>query len=142
MLYSNINYISTDPDYKVFCNVYRSTEENGTYEKISNIASVNCMDNVGMVDENLKSNTTYYYKAIVALEGATKYSDIIKVTTKKASTTISQTPVQSNNSSNKTNEIENPKTGTFFPLLIVTFMTVISFSIFRYSRKKSLFIKI
>jgi hypothetical protein len=57
-------YPHVDSTATMYCYIYRSTSENGTYEKISYMA-VNC--------------TTYYYKAIV-MDG-TKYSDVLKITT-------------------------------------------------------------
>lgn len=83
-LYPSINYYNTAPDYSVNCYVYWSNDENGIYEKISDFA-VNCLGEVGIIDKNLKSNTTYYYKTIV--DGGTIYSASLKVTTTNKNTT-------------------------------------------------------
>lgn len=135
-LYPHINYVNTDSDYKVFCYIYRSTSEDGTYEKISDMA-VNCMDGIGFVDEDLDGNTTYYYKTSV-VDGI-KYSDIIQVTTKDfAASEI----IPSSTNSNNDDLIENPQTGQFFPVATTILMLIGSFVIFMYVRKKSVFRKI
>lgn len=134
-LYPHIPYTNTDPDYKVYCYVYRSTSENGTYEKISDMA-VNCLDDVGIVDDELQSNTTYYYKAIVMDE--TKYSDVLEVTTKSASSIAIDTSTNTNKDDTK----ENPQTGVFFPTMTVLIMMIGSIIPLIYVRKKSVFKKI
>ncbi len=123
-LYPHIPFTSTDSDYAVFCNIYRSDSEDGTYEKISD-AAVNCLDSVGLVDDNLKSNTTYYYKTVVV--DGTKYSNVLTLTTKDASTS---------------DGIDNPQTGAFFNIIIATIIMLSSIWILLYVRKKSLFKKI
>lgn len=131
-LYPHIAYTNTDPDYKVFCYVYRSTSENGTYEKISDMA-VNCLDEVGVVDEKLSSNTTYYYKAVV-MDG-TKYSEPLKVTTKEATIPA---PTNTNNT-NKDDVVENPKTGVTLPVATLGIMMIGSIIALIVARKKSVF---
>lgn len=134
-LYPSINYYNTDPDYSVSCYVYRSNDENGTYEKISDFA-VNCLDEVGIVDENLKSNTTYYYKTIV--DGGTIYSSPLKVTTKEKATTTDN----NENNNYKDNVIENPKTGVTFPIIAVTLVLIGSIAVIFYLKKKNVFKKL
>jgi len=145
-LYPSIPYTNTDPDYTVNCYIYRSNSENGTYEKISDWA-VNCLDSVGIVDEGLKSNTTYYYKTIV--DGGTIYSNPLEVTTKGSSTvTDNNTNNNNNNSNNNTNNnnnnyqddvVENPKTGVTFPIITITLVMIGSIAIMLYAKKKSFF---
>lgn len=108
----------------VLCLIYRSDSANGNYEKISE-AAVNCVDSVGLVDDNLKSSSTYYYKAIV-LDG-TKFGDVIKVTTK---------------SSNYSNSNEIPETGAFFNVIMALIIMLGSICTIIYARKKSVFKKI
>lgn len=119
-LYPHINYIKTDSDINAYCYVYRSTSKDGDYEKISD-AAVNCLDNVGIIDDGLNSNTTYYYKAI--LMNGTKYSDVLEVTTKSPSVE---------------EKIENPKTGVFFPTTALIIM-ITSFMTFICIRKRNVF---
>ena len=141
-IHPKINYFNTDPDYIVYCFVYRSDSENGTYEKISDL-SINCLDSVGIVDEGLKSNTTYYYKTIV--DGGNKYSEPIAVTTKESST-ITNNDTNNNNNSNTNNNnnnssnnqfnvIENPKTGFTFPTITILLTLIGSISIILYTKK-------
>lgn len=126
-LYPSIPYTNTDPNYTVNCYIYRSNSENGTYEKISDWA-VNCLDSVGITDNNLKSGTTYYYKTMVY--GGTKFSDIITVTT-KSSISID------NNISSDEDQIENPNTGDNIKYVIISLGLVLAvISICGYKLKK------
>lgn len=128
-LYPTIPYTSNDPDYLISCYIYRSDSENGTYEKISE-ATVNCSQDsgVGMVDKDLKSNTTYYYKTIV--QGGTIYSSPVAVTTKGAA-------------SSNTNDVdENPKTGMTVSLIMIALTSIVSVSVMIYMKKKSVFNRI
>lgn len=134
-LYLHIPYINTDPDYAVYCYVYRSTSENGTYEKISDMA-VNCLDDVGIVDDQLQSNTTYYYKTIVV--DGTKYSNVVEVTTKNVTPTVINEPTNTNDD----NTIENPQTGIFFPIFAILILMVGGILALIYTRKKSVFKRI
>lgn len=122
-LYPQIPFTSTNSDYAVFCDIYRSDSENGNYEKISD-AAVNCLDSVGLVDNNLKSNTTYYYKTVVT--DGTKYSNVLAVTTKDASS----------------DGIDNPQTGAFFNTIIAIIIMLSSIWTILYVKKKSLFKKV
>lgn len=68
-----------NPGKEITCYVYRSLEKDGIYERVSESA-INCLDpNAEFIDSNLKSNTTYYYKAIIIDEN--KYSNILEVKT-------------------------------------------------------------
>lgn len=135
-LYPSIPYTSTDADYDVNCYIYRSDSENGTYEKISDWA-VNCLDSVGIVDEGLKSNTTYYYKTIV--DGGTIYSSPLEVTTKGSSNIIDNNTNDNNNGNNIQDDVEyNPNTGVAFPIIIVILVLIGSMVVMLYSKKKVL----
>ena len=130
-LYASIPYTNTDPDYYVGCYIYRSKEKNGTYEKISDV-SVNCMDgSVGLVDDNLESNTTYYYKAIV--EYGTIFSDIIEVTTKEKAATAETKTKES---------VDNPGTGVKIPIVTTIVLTISAAVILLYTKKKNLLSRI
>ena len=85
----SINYTNTDPEYVVACNIYRATSIDGVYEKISD-KEFNCLNNDGIVDTNLESNKTYFYKALL-LNGK-NYSNIIEVTTKKSEENVTTNP--------------------------------------------------
>lgn len=122
------NYDSED----VFCFIYRSNDINGTYEKISS-AAVSCSDGIGIIDKNLKSNTTYYYKAIVY--GGEKYSDIIKVSTKGnlvVDEGIDEDPTIP----------ENPQTGSFISTISVCGAITLIIGIIYYVKKKNSIYKI
>ncbi len=119
-LYPHVPYTSS----QVYCDIYRSNSADGNYEKISDMA-INCIDVVGLIDDDLKSNTTYYYKATVA--GGTKYSDVLKVTTKGAKSS---------------NDPSNPKTGAFFNIIIALIIMLGSVCTIVYVRRKSVFKKI
>jgi len=134
-LYPHISYTTTDPEFEAYCYVYRSTNKNGPYEKISAMA-VNCIDGVGIIDDDLNSNTTYYYKAVVM--NGDKYSDILEVTTKKNASKTSNT----SNDTNKEEKIENPETGIFFPTMAVFILMMISILTYIYAKEKSAFKKI
>ena len=95
--------------------------------------AVNCLDEVGVVDEKLSSNTTYYYKAVV-MDG-TKYSEPLKVTTKEATIPA---PTNTNNT-NKDDVVENPKTGVTFPVATLGIMMIGSIIALIVARKKSVF---
>lgn len=124
-LYPRIDYLNTDPDYSVNCFIYRSNSEDGTYEKISDMA-VNCLDDsVSIVDEGLKSNTTYYYKAIV--DGGTIYSNPLEVTTKGNSFVT--------NNNYQEEDIENPQTGVYFPIITMVLLITCSIAVMMYFKK-------
>ncbi len=129
-LYPSVSNASADSDFEVYCYIYRSTSETENYEKISDMA-VNCVDGVGLVDDKLQSNTTYYYKAIV--RDGDKYSDVVKVTTKGTSSDV--------NTSNNDNEddIVNPQTGIFFPIMAIFVMVISVTFILLCVKKKDLF---
>lgn len=116
-IYPKVNYNGTSD---IFCYVYRSDSKNGTYKKLSDLA-VNCSNPVGIVDEELKSNTTYYYKAIV--DGGTKYSDILSITTKKSSTSTGDIT-------------ENPNTGSKYSFIVVILILFGSIALTLYTKKQ------
>ncbi len=134
-LYPHIRY--TNSDDTVYCYIYRSQSEDGEYTKISDMA-VNCSGEIGFVDKELKKGTTYYYKTIV--EGGTKYSDILKVTTKGSSISNSNENIP-NNSSNESNndEIKNPDTGVILPIFTIISGCILALL---FLRKKSVIKKI
>lgn len=135
-IYPSIN-VENAIDEDIMCDIYRSTSKDGNYEKLN--GSVNCMGGVGLTDENLKSNTTYYYKA--AISNSTNYSNIIEVTTKKDSTVEVNVTVKDNiNKTNKKNDVENPDTGMFIPCAI--FMGLIILAIIIYLKKHHFVVKL
>lgn len=133
---NSVTIFSEIPDYDseddLICYIYRSTSENGTYEIISDWG-VNCLGSVGIVDEGLKSNTTYYYKAII--EGGDKYSDIIKVTTK------SSLEVNENIEEDPTIP-ENPQTGSFISMSFLSITIILIAGIIYFVKKKNSIYKI
>lgn len=134
VIYSSIpNYSKTNPDNVVYCFIYRSTSKDDSYEKISDMA-VNCSDSIGLIDDNLKSNTTYYYKAKIVgyryNDIGAEFSEPISVTTK------------SKTNENKNDKVENPKTGVSFPIVITVATGIVAIIILIYSKRKSVFHKI
>ena len=91
----------------IYCNIYRSDSKDGEYKQVS-VSSVNCSDGVGLVDKDLQSGKTYYYKTKVT--DGTKYSEILEVTTKTAATKTAEEETDTKEDK-KTDEIENPETG-------------------------------
>lgn len=144
------NSVTLDPDANYYgdvenpnitCYIYRSEQENGTYEKISNI-STTCSGILHMTitDNNLKNNTTYYYKVVA--RGGTKFSDPYAITTKKVSNDSNNNVDDLNNNNNKTdldgNITENPQTGEnlfggFLTLIITGGLLLIIYSKNKYS---------
>lgn len=129
------NYTNTDPDYVTYCYIYRADSEDGSYEKISDMA-VNCSGDVGVVDENLESNKTYFYKGKII---GSKLQDIgadfsipIPVTTKN---TITNT--NANVDKRSSNTVENPKTGVNTPIVGTVVVGVIAIVTLAHLKKKS-----
>lgn len=105
-IYPNAILDNISLDTEVKCHIYRSTTEDGEFEKITE-TPINCINSDGYTDSNLSANTTYYYKTMI--DGGSKYSGVLTITTLSSS---------SNN-----NVEDNPKTGVSFP--IVMFLLII-----------------
>ncbi len=135
-LYPSIDYTPTDPEETVNCYIYRSNEENGEYSKISDWA-VNCLGEVGLKDEGLESNTTYYYKAVV--QDGTKFSNPLKVTT-----AINQenTLTPDSNTNNSETEDINPNTGAFLDMTVIISALILVTITLYYIRKHRKFYNI
>lgn len=166
-LFPKVNYKSTDTDYTVTCYIYRSDSENGTYKKISDNA-INCLGSIGITDKDLKSNTTYYYKAIV--DGGTIYSDPVEVVTKDSKSDVIKSDTSNdtsnddksdknsdnadaNNDTKSTNnestsknaeksKVKNPKTGVGIPILAISLLLSGSVVIKHYTKNKDKFKRI
>jgi len=111
------------------CYIYRSTSEDGEFEKISNW-HYSCIG-IGVGDDDLNSNTTYYYKAQVV--GSDKFSEIISVTTLKD---VTVNPEDDDTDLGGDNNIEeNPGTGTFYLFLFFMIGIISLFYVF-YGFKK------
>lgn len=95
----------------VFCDIYRSTSENGEYVKINDVAVVCDANSHGIIieDKNLNADTTYFYKAKTQFEGS-KFGDVIQVRTLAVPTPT-----------------KNPKTGVEDYLLPISLIIVFSF---------------
>lgn len=104
-LFPKISYTNTDPNFKVYCDIYRSDTPNGTYVKITDERGIDCIHNGSYVDKGLKSNTTYYYKTIV--QGGTIYSEYLEIQTHPAEGG-EPTPTPAG-------DVKVPDTGLFFP---------------------------
>lgn len=80
-LYANIEGYESEKETETpFCNFYRSTSLDGKFELVTDW-QIPCLGDIGILDENLKSGTTYYYKAKVV--GGNNYSEVVSVTTLK-----------------------------------------------------------
>lgn len=109
------------------CYIYRSKEEYGSYERVSN-KSLKCDGVEGLIDNNLEKGTTYYY--IAQISGNSKYSDAIKITTsingEGESTDI---PIDG--------PIENPNTFVTRPLFWVIVLGIIGTKkVYTYTKRK------
>ena len=69
--------INIDMDDELYCDLYRSEDQNGVYELIDE--NENCLNGFTYTDSGLNSGTTYFYKA--KLKDSSKFSNIIRVTT-------------------------------------------------------------
>lgn len=132
----------------VYCDIYRSEHSSRDYEKVSD-EPVKCMGETIFKDYDLDDDTTYYYKAVV--ENGDNYSDFIEITTDKkddeddddTSTTTTTTGYNSGNTStDKQEELKNPDTGVFIPLVIVIVSFTLSLGILIYTKKKKLFVRL
>lgn len=74
----NISMDNSDITKTYSCYIYRSTELNGTYNKISE-DTFNLSKSMDIMDTNLETNTTYYYKAV--LKDGTEFSNILTAKT-------------------------------------------------------------
>ncbi len=139
-IYSSIpDYTNINSNHTVYCYIYRSSSKNGVYEKISDVA-VNCSDSIGFVDEGLDSNTTYYYKGkIIGPELndiGSGFSDPILVSTKSIANTNSEIKDINGNS------VENPQTGSSYPIVGTIITGAIAIVILIYAKRKSVYYKI
>lgn len=153
-IYTSVsNNLRTIAQNNIMCFIYRSDNENGNFEKISNEA-IDCTNPVEIMDNNLKSNTTYYYKAII--DGGENFSNVIKATTidNPVSSVVpdEETPDNNlnsndNNTTNQNQEkteetFENPDTGSTLPIIIISTIAIGSLILIKYANKKNLFNKL
>ena len=102
-------YPKADTKSDAMCIVYRSTKANSGFEKIG--VKVKCSGAYKVIDEDLKPETTYYYR--IRIYGGKNISDAIKITT-KAKGYIPDTDKKSSDGSNNNNN--NNKKGTINPI--------------------------
>lgn len=108
---SNINNIHS-------CYIYRSTEQNGTYTKISN-DEFKFYNSLDIMDTNLETNTNYYYKAIFT--DGTEYSNLLSAKTQEGGEIV-----------------VNPNTGPIQQLLLILVTLVTSGIVFFLIKNKSI----
>ena len=108
---SNINNIHS-------CYIYRSTEQNGTYTKISN-DEFKFYNSLDIMDTNLETNTNYYYKAIFT--DGTEYSNLLGAKTQEGGEIV-----------------VNPNTGPIQQLLLILVTLVTSGIVFFLIKNKSI----
>lgn len=105
----SLNVYVDDGGKQHFCYLQRATEENGEYENVFDLGFDCTVDrDLMVVDDELETNKTYYYRAIVV--GGTKYSNVIPVFVGE------QKPAP------KPDKIVNPNTGVaniVIPLVII-----------------------
>ena len=92
------------------CKLYRA-ETGGDYKYL---LSLNCKDSIIYYDDDLKPNTTYFYKAV--LENGTNYSKIYSATTKSVSADAS-IPKPGDGT------VLNPETG--LPLAVIVIIVIL-----------------
>ena len=104
-LYANIEGYEAEKEIDTpMCNFYRSTSLDGEFELVTDWQTA-CLGGTGVKDENLKSGTTYYYKAKVV--GGNNYSDVVSVTTLKEN--ISKEEPKDNNVNDENTSKEDSK---------------------------------
>lgn len=120
-------------NFKIYCNIYRSTSENGTYDKITD-EPINCFNSDSYTDTGLKSNTTYYYKTKIIQSN--KYSEVYAITTKAEGAANAAT------NSNKGDTVKNPETGVVTYTAASIAVIIASIVALIYTRKKNAFKKL
>ena len=100
------------------CYIYRSTEQNGTYTKISN-DEFKFYNSLDIMDTNLETNTNYYYKAIFT--DGTEYSNLLSAKTLEGGEIV-----------------VNPNTGPIQQLLLILVTLVTSAIVFFLIKNKSI----
>lgn len=139
-LYANIEGYEEEKEIDTpLCSFYRSTSLEGEYELVTEWQTP-CLGEVGILDENLKSGTTYYYKAKVV--DGNNYSEVVSVTTlndnneteneegkneNEGKENIEINPDVSNSDKNN-EEISNPKTGGNLIFLVIGCLLLSIFS--------------
>lgn len=139
-LYANIEGYEEEKEIDTpLCSFYRSTSLEGEYELVTEWQTP-CLGEVGILDENLKSGTTYYYKAKVV--DGNNYSEVVSVTTLNDNNETENEEVKNENegkenieinpdvsNSDKNNEeISNPKTGGNLIFLVIGCLSLSIFS--------------
>ncbi len=123
---------------KNYCYVYRSTKKDSGYTRINN-NKIRCNGEYAIIDDTLKPDTTYYYKA--RLEYTNQYSDPIEVTTLKGKTTTQK--ANTDEKTTTTQVPDNPKTGVsshIFAIVLVSILGIVSIIILK--KKSKLFSQI
>ncbi len=124
-----------------FCDIYRSTSIDGEYEPVQK--GISCTGEVGIIDSDLKSDTTYYYKAKVN-DGDTFSKVVYASTLVEDDDTVSQDKVVYEDGNEKEEEkvtgtTENPNTGIIRYSLIGLIITIFGIATLKILKKKSLF---
>ena len=129
------SYYSEDK-VDVLCDIYRSTSENGTYEKITS-SPVSCVNNSEYKDTGLNPNTKYYYKTKYADNN--RYSNVFGITTLPLTTGTTGT---TGANTNKNGTVKNPETGVFTYTVASLAVILGSVGALLYTRKKNAFKKL
>ena len=127
-----IIFASSKDNYKIYCNIYRSTSQDGPYEKITKEPLV-CSNLETYTDTGLKSNTTYYYKTKILQSN--KYSDAYAITTKE------EDAAAATNTKNG-DTVKNPETGVVTYTVASLAVIIASIGALLYTRKKNAFKKL
>ena len=126
------SYYSEDK-VEILCDIYRSTSENGTYEKITK-EPVSCVNGSKYTDTGLSPNTKYYYKTKFADNN--RYSNVFGVTTLPLTTGTTGTDA------NKNGTVKNPETGVVTYTVASLAVILGSVGALLYTRKKNAFKKL
>lgn len=105
-------------DDALYCMVFRSDSIDGEYVPLSDVY-VSCNGDDKIIDSDLKSNTTYFYKTKVL--GGIDFSDAVSVKTLAAAKKTTNTTSKE--------KIDNPKTGNLGLMMVMFIMSLSMFGI-------------
>ena len=131
-------YPKADTKSDAMCIVYRSTKANSGFEKIG--VKVKCSGAYKVIDEDLKPETTYYYR--IRIYGGKNISDAIKITTKAKGYLPDTDKKSSDGSNNNKNGTINPiDTGVATPIAAISLLGA-GFIFIKKATKKNSLIKL
>lgn len=115
---------------QVYCNLYRSTSENGEYVLV-NVRPLDCANREGVIDEGLTPNTTYFYKSLVI--GSKTYSNPLDIKTKV------NNDIEHSLTSSTNDTVENPRTDRSLNAIFACITILLSITGISILNKKRIF---